>query len=147
MVAIGCAAGGYYLNRGDGKIKANKVALVRPVKSMPAARPPATSALRRKAEPITARHDVQAADKAELKRLIATASGPKAAGDAFAKTKHRPPLSISLVREDFQLGGQWPEARNQITLAVAFENHARKPIRAFEGVLQLTDGEDKGIYS
>ncbi len=147
VVAISCAAGGYYLKKGDGKIKANKVALVRPAKSMPAAPPATTSALARKAEPITASHAVKAADKAGLKRLDPAASGPKPAGAPLAKAQEPSPLGTSLVGEDFQSGGQWPEDPNEMTLAVAFENHARKPIRAFEGVLQLIDREDKEIYS
>jgi hypothetical protein len=73
---------------------------------------------------------------------------PAATPAAGIEDKEQPPLSITLLEKDgFQAAAEGQDNPNKVTLSVAFENLAGKPIRAFEGTLKFTDQLDKKIYS
>ena len=122
-----------------------------PVKKGTVPPPPAKPAPEATPEPkhVEARA-VKPADKVRLARLIKTAAEPKPAATpaAGSEDKEQPPLSITLLEKDaFQAAAEGQDNPNKVTLSVAFENLAGKPIRAFEGTLKFTDPLDKKIYS
>ncbi|WP_442754115.1 hypothetical protein ACNHKD_14115 [Methylocystis sp. JAN1] len=54
------------------------------------------------------------------------------------------PLAFALLDREVTQG---PDTGERVTLSLNFENLAGKPIRAFEGVMKLTDPQDNNIYS
>lgn len=54
------------------------------------------------------------------------------------------PLAFALLDREVI---QSPDDGERVTLSLNFENLAGKPIRAFEGVVKLTDPQDNNIYS
>lgn len=54
------------------------------------------------------------------------------------------PLAFALLDRAVS---QSPDDGERVTLSLNFENLAGKPIRAFEGVVKLTDPQDNSIYS
>jgi hypothetical protein len=54
------------------------------------------------------------------------------------------PLAFALLDREIT---QSAEDGERVTLSLNFENIAGKPIRAFEGVVKLTDHQDNGIFS
>ena len=149
-LAITCAAGGYYVVTKHGKIEGNIAALMSPVKkgTVP---PPIKPAPETTPEPrhVEARA-VKPADKVRLARLIKMVAEPIAAVTSAtgSEDKEQPPLSITLLEKDaFLAAVEGQDNSNKVTLSVAFENLAVKPIRAFEGTLKFTDQLNKKIYS
>ena len=150
VLAITCAAGGYYVVKKHGKIEDNIASLMSPVKKGTVPPPSTKPAPETTPEPkhVEARA-VKPADKVRLARLIKMAAEPKPAATPATGTedKEQPPLSITLLEKDaFQAAAEGQDNPNKVTLSVAFENLAGKPIRAFEGTLKFTDQLDKKIY-
>lgn len=151
LLAISCAAGGYYLGKSNGKVEGKIAAL------MSSAKNGATLSLPAKPDPETVPEPkhvetpaVKRADKVELAHLIKTSAEPKALATPAAPTEEteQPPLSITLLERDAsQAAAEAQDSPNKVTLAVTFENLTGRPIRAFEGVLKFTDQQDKKIYS
>jgi hypothetical protein len=151
VLAITCAAGGYYIVKRNGKIEGKLASLMSLVKKGTVPPPSTKPAPETTPEPkhVEARA-VKPADKVRLARLIKTAAEPKpsATPDAETEDKEQLPLSITLLAKDaFQAATEGQDNPNKVTLSIAFENLAGKPIRAFEGTLKFTDQLDKKIYS
>ncbi len=150
-LGITCAASGYYVGKNNGKIEDKISALRSSVKTgtvplLPAKPTPETAPEPKHVEA----HAVKPTDKVELARLIKTSAEPKTSATPAAGTeeKEQPPLSMTLLEKDaFQASAEGQDNPKKMTLSVAFENLAGKPIRAFEGVLRFTDRLDKKIYS
>lgn len=86
------------------------------------------------AKPELAKVDAQKPDAAE-KPAPARAETPK------AEIPEQPaPLAFALLDREIGDG-------ERVTLSLNFENLAGKPIRAFEGVMKLSDQQDVNIYS
>ncbi len=146
-LGISCAAGGYYIGKHNGKIAALMSSVKTEAATPSHAKPPAETTLEPKH--VEAR-TVKPAEKIELTHLIKTSAEPKpsATPPAASAEQEQPPLSITLLERDTsQAAAEAQDNSNKVTLAVAFENLAGKPIRAFEGVLNFTDQLDKKIYS
>ncbi len=151
VLAITCAVGGYYVLKKHGKIEGNIASLMSLVKKRTVPPPSTKPAPETTPEPkhVEARA-VKPADKVRLARLIKTAAEPIPASTSATGTEEKelPPLSITLLAKDaFQAAAEGQDNPNKVTLSVAFENLAGKPIRAFEGTLKFTDQLDKKIYS
>ncbi len=150
VLGISCAAGGYYIGKNNGKIEDKIAALLSSAKpeaiTSPQVKPPAETTPESKHVEARA---VKPAEKIELTHLIKTSAEPKPPRLAAAnEEKEQPPLSITLLERDAsQAVAEAQDKSNKVTLAVAFENLAGKPICAFEGVLKFTDQLDKKIYS
>ncbi|WP_424361985.1 hypothetical protein [Methylocystis parvus] len=98
---------------------------------MPPAKPELAKADAPKPE---ARPDSLKADATEKPTVAAKAEIPEQPA----------PLAFALLDREVS---QSPDDGERVTLSLNFENLAGKPIRAFEGVVKLTDPQDNGIYS
>lgn len=171
IVGLACAGGGYYAGKNSDAIEPRIAALIGSDK---AAAPAAKSSPEPKAA--EAPRAVKSTDKAELARLLkgdaksesrsAEAKEPRPPADiptppakpelakaddaaapapAAARREEQPaPLAFALLDRDV---AQSAENGEQVTLALNFENLAGKPIRAFEGVVKVSDQQDNAIYS
>lgn len=161
MLACGaaalCVGGGYAVGR-------NGVAMPHLASFWPAAEksaataptPPTRPAVEAKrTEPAT----VKPVDRAALARLIKEPRPPASiptppippapiaappGPPAHAAERGSGPLAISLLEKQIDSAA---DASSNVTLSLGFENLAGKPIRAFEGVLKLTDAEDNSLFS
>ena len=150
-LAITCAAGGYYVvnKTRQNRRQHRRLDVARekgdcsaaPIKPAPETTPEPRHVEARAVKP---------ADKVRLARLIKTVAEPIAAVTSAtgSEDKEQPPLSITLLEKDaFLAAVEGQDNSNKVTLSVAFENLAVKPIRAFEGTLKFTDQLNKKIYS
>jgi hypothetical protein len=145
IVGLVCAFGGYYAGKNNGTIREKFASFVSPAKIAATAPQPEKSAPEMKHADA-----VKQTDKVELTRLAKIAVEPKSPKPSMPKTEEIEPslLSVSLLGKDVVQGGQGAaDNKHKITLSVAFENLAGKPIRAFEGVLKFTDSRDNKLYS
>jgi hypothetical protein len=145
-VGLACAGAGYYAGKNGGAVEKRIAALTSAEK--PGAPAPQTAKAAPEPKPVET-HAARPADRAEPARL-AKAGEPKAAAASVPAPPSRPgldeptPLAISLLEKEAPQGA---EAGENLTLSVGFENLAGKPIRAFEGVLKVTDRQDNDIFS
>lgn len=163
---VACAAGGYFAGRNSEAIEPKIMALVSREKTEPAPQPARPASEPKRAEAPT--HAVKPADKAELARILRggeAKSDPRPPADipappvkpelaraaavraeaARPQTTEQPaPIAFALMDKEIVPGG---EEGDRVKFALSFENLAGKPIRAFEGVMKLSDGQDALLYS
>jgi hypothetical protein len=90
--------------------------------------------------------------KAELAKAESEPAKPESARAEAAKPeaakadvpRQPAPLAFALLDREIT---QSAEDGERVTLSLNFENLAGKPIRAFEGVVKLTDQQDNGVFS
>ena len=130
VLAIICAAGGYYVVKKNGKIEGKIAALMSPVKKGTVSPPSTKPAPETTPEPKHAEaRVVKPAEKARLARLIKMAAEPKPAAMTAAVTeeKEQLPLSITLLERDaFQAAAEGQDNPNKVTLSIAFEKSRGK---------------------
>lgn len=148
VLAVTCAGGGYFVGKNNSAIVEKIAALAPAKKTGKIPLPPIRSAPDTPLEFGQLEAHAKSAEKVELTRMIKTGVEPNPVAAPAPEDIEPPPLSISLFKKDvFQVAAEGDDHPNKLTLSVAFENQAGKPIRAFEGVLKFTDGADKKIYS
>jgi hypothetical protein len=162
-IGLACAGAGFFAGKNSATISRSVATLTGSEK----AEAPAKAAVEpRRAEA----HAVKQADRAELAH-IAKAAEPKAAETKSAEPRtatpeipvppakpeiakpadvkpdigeQAPPIAFALVDREVS---QSVEEGEKVTFSLNFENLSGKPIRAFEGVVKLTDQRDNPIFS
>jgi hypothetical protein len=141
-----CAAGGFYAGKNSDQLDDKLAPLISVLKGK------AT-----KPHPVKAAADVKESEaraenrpsKVEPTRVAAVVpdSKPAPTPPTRPEDKTPPALGVSLLPADLSLAGAEGDDPDSLKLSVMFENLAGKPIRAFEGVLKLTDQTDRKVYS
>ena len=139
LLAISCAAGGYYLGKSNGNIEDKIAALMSSAKNGAVLSLPAKPAPETVPEPkhVEAR-SVKPAEKIELTHLIKTSAEPKTLATLAAPTeeKEQPPLSITMLgRDTSEAAAEAQNDPNKVTLAVNFQISREDRSAHFEGVL------------
>lgn len=168
VVAVGlaCGAAGYVLGK-------NSASVERSVSALVSAEKPAAPEQKRAEAPGA----IKPAEKSELARLLKKPAEPKGAAEDIPMPPAKPDLAVrgeppkledaepaslrpTPVQPDFPHPpapiaftflnkeiSQSGDAGARVTLSLNFENLAGKAIRAFEGVMKVTDQQNRNLYS